>query len=90
LEIETIERFRSLVPILSPECQVFRELNGRSPVLCLDFAACPQEIEMNEKEWQEFALLLAYSCHYLGLANSLVFQIGDRVVAWMTLTQIGI
>ena len=88
LEKEVIKRFRILVPFLSPQCRVFRELNGRSPVLCLDFAACPQELQMNKKEWQEFALLLALSCHYLGLANSLVFKNGKRVLGWMTLEQI--
>ncbi len=88
LEIEAIRRFRALVPFISPKCRVFRELNGRSPLLCLDFAGCPQDLEMNKKEWQEFALLLALSCHYLGLANSLVFKNGQRVVGWMTLDRI--
>ena len=88
LEIEAIRRFRSLAPFLSPKCRVFRELNGRSTVICLDFADCPQELKMNKEEWQELALLLAHSSHYLGLANSLVFKIGDRIVAWMTLNQI--
>ncbi len=88
LEIEAIRRFRVLAPFLSPKCRVFRELNGRSTVICLDFADCPQELKMNKEEWQELALLLAHSSHYLGLANSLVFKIGDRIVAWMTLNQI--
>ena len=88
LEKEVIRRFRALVPFLSPKCRVFRELNGRSSVLCLDFADCPQELQMSKKEWQEFALLLALSCHYLGLASSLVFRNGKRVLGWMTLDQI--
>ncbi len=87
LELEAIKRFRALAPFLSPECQVFRELNGRSTVLCLDFTTCPQDLKMNKEEWQEFAKLLVHSSHYLGLANSLVFMIGDRVVSWMSLTQ---
>ncbi len=88
LELEAIRRFRCFVPFLDPECRVFRELNGRSTVICLDFADCPQELKMNKEEWKELALLLAHSSHYLGLANSLVFKIGDRIVAWMTLNQI--
>ena len=88
LELEAIRRFRSLAPFLSPECRVFRELNGRSTVLCLDFAACPQDLKMTKQEWQELALLLVHSSHYLGLANSLVFKIGDRQVGGMTLNQI--
>ena len=88
LEIEAISRFRGLAPFISPECRIFRELNGKSTVLCLDFSACPQDLKMNKQEWQEFAQLLAHSSHYLGLANSLVFKKGDRILSWMTLNQI--
>ena len=88
LEIEVIKRFRELAPFLPPECRVFRELNGLSPVLCLDFVLCPQALKMNKKQWQELARLLAYSFHYLGLAETLVFKNGERLVAWMTLNQI--
>ncbi|MDJ0696706.1 hypothetical protein [Mastigocoleus sp. MO_188.B34] len=88
LEIETIKRFRSLAPFLSTECLVFREFNGDSTILCLDFAACSQDLKMNKEEWREFAVLLAHSSNYLGLANSLVFKNGDRVVGWITLNQI--
>lgn len=88
LEIEAIKRFRDLAPFLSPECRVFRELNGRSIVLCLDFTACPQDLKMNQEEWQEFAQLLVHSSRYLGLANSLVFKRGDRLLGWMNLNPI--
>ena len=91
LELEAIKRFRFLNPFLPPECRVYRqlsELNGRSTVLCLDFAACPQDLEMNQQEWQEFAELLVHSSHYLGLANYLVFKNGDRTVGWMSFNQI--
>ena len=88
LELEVIKRFRDLASVLAPECRVFRELSGRSVVLCLDFAACPQELKMdNKEEWQEFAKLLVHSSHYLGLAESLVFKNGDRILAWMSLNQ---
>ena len=89
LELEAIKRFRDLAPFLDPECLVWRELNDRTPVLCLDFTTCPQDLKMNKEEWQEFAKLLVHSSHYLGLANSLVFKIGDRVVGWMNFNQIG-
>ena len=88
LEIEAIKRFRDLAPFLDPECRVFRELNGLSTVLCLDFAACPQDLIMNKKEWRELAQLLVHSSHYLGLANSLVFKNGNRIFGWMNLDQI--
>ncbi|MBE9044971.1 hypothetical protein IQ255_11240 [Pleurocapsales cyanobacterium LEGE 10410] len=87
LEIEAIQRFRKLAPFLKAECRVYRELNGRSTVLCLDFKTCPQELKTNKEEWHEFAQLLLHSSHYLGLANSLVFKHGDRILAWMSLNQ---
>ena len=86
LELEAIRRFRCLVPFLDPECRVFRELNGRSTVLCLDFTACPQDLKMNQKEWQEVTELLLYSSHYLGLANSLMFKVGKRIISEISLT----
>ena len=88
LEIEAIKRFRALAPFLSLQCRVWRELNGRDTVLCLDWANCPQELGLNEQEWQEIALLLAYSCDYLGLADSLVFRNGEQIVGWMSLEEI--
>ncbi|MEM7761754.1 MAG: hypothetical protein AAF298_27110, partial [Cyanobacteria bacterium P01_A01_bin.40] len=56
-------------------------------VLCLDFEDCPLEIAMDREDWQEFAKLAVHSSHYLGLANSVVFKIGDRILSWMTLNQ---
>ena len=88
LEMETIKRFRRLVPLLSPKCRVWRELNGLDTALCLDFADCPQELKMNKKEWQEFAMLLALSCHWLGFAKAVVFKRGKQIAGWMTLEQI--
>ena len=89
LEIEAIKRFRELAPLLSPKCRVYRELSGRSIVLCLDFAACLQDLKIEKKEeWQEFAKLLVHSSHYLGLANSIVFKNGNRILAWMSLNQV--
>ena len=85
LELEAIRRFRNLTPLLSPECRVYRKLSGRSAVLYLDFAACPQDLNMDSKEeWQEFAKLLLHSSHYLGLADSLAFKKGDRILAWIS------
>ena len=87
LEIEAIKRFRALASSLSPQCRVFRELNGSEPILCLDFAACPQDLKKNEKEWLEFAQRLAFACHYLGLAKSMVFKRGQWIVGVMILEQ---
>ncbi|MDJ0535587.1 MAG: hypothetical protein QNJ70_24385 [Xenococcaceae cyanobacterium MO_207.B15] len=80
LELETIKRFRSLSTFLPDQCRVFRELNGRFTVLCLDFTACPQELKTNKEQWLELARLLTHSSHELGLANSVVFKNGVRIV----------
>ncbi len=80
LELEIIKRFRSLCPFLPDLCQVFRSLNGRFTVLCLDFTACPQELKTNKEQWLELARLITHSSHQLGLANSVVFKKNDRIV----------
>ena len=80
LEREAIQRFRGLAPFLSPQCRVGRELNGNSPILCLDFTACPQDLKLNQEEWPELARLLTHLSHELGLANSVVFKNGKRIV----------
>ena len=87
LEIEAIQRFRRIVPFVSPDCHVFRELEKNSTILCLDFAACPQELNMSREEWQGWGELLVYSSHYLGLADSLAFKIGKRTLSKMNLNQ---
>lgn len=88
LEREAISRFRSLAPFLPPECRIFRKIEQNSPVLCLDFTACPQELVVNRKELEEWAFLLALSSHYLGLASSIVFKIDNQVIVQMNLTEI--
>ncbi len=86
LELEVIRRFRRLVPFLDRECRVWREVNGSSTVLCLDFMACPQDLNMNQQEWKEVAKILLHSSHYLGLANSLVLKAGKRIISQISLT----
>jgi hypothetical protein len=87
LEIEAINRFRSLSPFLPRECRVFRQLEGRSTSLCLDFTNCPQELE-NPEELPELAMLLALSSHYLGLSYSILLKIGDRVIIQIDLSEL--
>ena len=88
LEIEAIKRFRDLASFISPKCLVYRELNGLETVLCLDFADCPQDLKMNQKEWLELTILLAISCDELGLAHSVAWKKGKQIVGWMSLEQI--
>ena len=88
LELEAIQRLRLLVPLLCPQCRIWRELDGDDPVLCLDLADCPQALNRNKEEWSAFIFLLAIACHYLGSANSVVFRSGKRIIGWMNFEQI--
>ena len=88
LEIEAIKRFRTLVPFLSPQCRIFRELYSLDTVLCLDFVDCPQDLKRKKEEWEEVIILLAISCDYLGIAKRVLFKNGERIVGRMTLDQI--
>lgn len=85
LEKAALNRFRSLVIDLPQECRVFRELWDRSTVLCLDFADCSNSLEENMSEF--FPLLLA--AHSLGLADSLLFKINNKVMGWTTMASNG-
>ena len=84
-EKEVIKRFRGLVPFISCQCRVFRQLNGCETRLCLDFTDYPQYRQINAKKWANIKLLLARSCNQLGLANSVVWKEGKRIVGRITL-----
>ena len=88
LEVEVIKRFRELAPFISPQCRVSREHNPEQTILCLDFTDCPQELKMNQQEWSEMIICLAIVCDYLGIANSVVFKNGGRIVGAMSLEEI--
>lgn len=85
LEREVIKRFRGLVPFISPQCRVVRELNGRETLLCLDFTDYPQYLQMNAKKWSDITLLLVRSCDELGLGNSVVWKNGKQIIGRMSL-----
>ena len=85
LEREVIKRFRGLVPFISLQCRVFRELNGRDITLCLDFTDYPQYLQMNAKKWSDITLLLVRSCNELGLGNSVVWKNGKQIIGRMSL-----
>jgi hypothetical protein len=88
LEIEALRRFRLLSPVLPKECRLYRKIEGLSTILCLDFADCPQELSFTTEELQELVLLLSLSSHYLGLANSIWFKLGDRIFMQIDLTEL--
>ncbi|MEQ8384782.1 MAG: hypothetical protein RIB93_22210 [Coleofasciculus sp. D1-CHI-01] len=81
LEKAALSRFRSLISFLPKNCKLFRELWNRSTVLCLDFENCPNLLD--QVMGQSFLLLLV--AHYLGLADSVLFRRGKKVMGWMTM-----
>jgi hypothetical protein len=73
-----IARFRSLATCLPQDSKIFREPWGRSTVLCIDFADCPHLFNID----QEQADLLSQGISKLGLAHSIIFRIGSKIVGW--------
>ncbi|NEO34345.1 MAG: hypothetical protein F6K36_28875 [Symploca sp. SIO3C6] len=81
LEKAALGRFRSLISFLPRECKLSRELWNRSTVVCMDFEDCSHLLETARE--QSFLLLLV--ANYLGLANSVLFRMGNKAMGWMTM-----
>jgi hypothetical protein len=73
-----LQRFRSLASCLPEDIKIFREPWGRSTVLCLDFARCPNLFLTTQANIN----LLAEAIQELGLANSVIFRIGKKIMGW--------
>lgn len=73
-----LAKFRSLAGCLPQDSKIFREPWGRSTVLCVDFETCPQFLPIDR---QQTELLSEASCQ-LGLANSIIFRVGSKIVGW--------
>ncbi|MDJ0596577.1 MAG: hypothetical protein QNJ72_42520 [Pleurocapsa sp. MO_226.B13] len=73
-----LSKFRSLVDFLPQDSKIFREPWGRSTVLCIDFANCPHLFSIDKEQ----ARLLAEAIAKLGLASSVIFRIGSKIVGW--------
>lgn len=78
LEKTAIERFRTIVGFLPQECRIFREPWDCSTVLCIDCQKCPH---WSVKIQQQTHYLLAIS-QELGLANTISFRLGYKVLGW--------
>jgi hypothetical protein len=81
LEKEVLSRLRKLIACIPEKCKIFREISGNSTVLCLDFVNCPELLEQTKE--QSFLLLLG--ANDLGLANSLIFRVNQKVVGWKSM-----
>ncbi|MGK7876577.1 MAG: hypothetical protein AB4426_25760 [Xenococcaceae cyanobacterium] len=80
-EKAAINRFRSLAICVHQNCKVFREPWDCSTVLCIDFEDCPSFLEATKEQ----AHLLVRVAQQLGLANSVIFRIGNKVMGWTTI-----
>ena len=77
-EQAALAKFRSLVPFLPQDSKIFREPWGRSTVVCFDFANCPHLFSVDREQMRS----LSQAISQLGLANSMTFRIGSKIVGW--------
>lgn len=78
LEKIALNRFRALVTFLPNACRVFREPWDCSTVLCLDFADCADQLmAVKAQEEQLFS-----AAEELGLANGIIFRMGNKFMGW--------
>ena len=77
-ERAALAKFRSLVTFLPQDSKIFREPWGRSTVLCLDFGDCPHLFSVDREQ----ARSLSQAISRLGLADSMTFRIGSKIVGW--------
>ena len=77
-EKAAINRLRSLATYIPESCLVFREPWGCSTVLCLDFKHSPEFLEATREKTD----LLGIAVQDLGLASSVIFRIGNKVISW--------
>jgi hypothetical protein len=73
-----LQKFRFLATCLPEDIRVFREPWGRSTVLCLDFDNCPHLFMTTQAKIN----LIATAIQQLGLANSIIFRIGKKIMGW--------
>lgn len=78
LEKVALTRFRDLVQCLPKDCRVFREPWDCSTILCVDVGNCSNFFP----EIQQQAALLVNIAQELGLANAIIFRMGNRFMGW--------
>lgn len=81
-EKAALKRFRTLAMCVPSDCKVFREPWGCHTVVCLDFQACPKELEKTKAQ----AHLLITAAEELGLAQSVIFRLDNKVRGWKKIT----
>jgi hypothetical protein len=82
LEHNVILRLRAKLTILPNNCTIERQLWGTSTSLVFDFQQCPQHLAFCQ---DHIPLILGIS-HDLGLSNTIVLRLGNKILHWQTLT----
>ena len=73
-----LSKFRSLTPHLPANIRIIREPWGRFTVLCIDFQDCPQYFPLSQKQNKDLIQVMKQ----LGLSNSVIFRIGNKILGW--------
>jgi len=81
-ELEVLSRFRYLVTILPPECEIYRETWNSSTVLCLNFEHCPHFLEVIKENID----ILTSIIQRLNLPTTVIFRFGNQLKAWRQIT----
>ncbi|MDJ0508471.1 MAG: hypothetical protein QNJ64_04325 [Crocosphaera sp.] len=82
LEKAALKRFRERLSSIPSQCQIFREPWNHSTVLCLDFVECPHVLDSLE----EIQPALMEGVQALGLANTIIFRLGKKLMGWKTIS----
>jgi hypothetical protein len=77
-ERAALAKLRSLATFLPQDSKISREPWGRSTVLCFDFTNCPHLFRVDREQARSLSQAIAT----LGLANSMTFRIGSKIIGW--------
>lgn len=73
-----LAKFRTLTPNLPTRVRIFREPWGRFTVLCIDFQDCPHYFPLSTEQNKDLIEIMKQ----LGLSNSIIFRIGNKILGW--------
>ena len=73
-----LTKFRSLTPYLPTRIKISREPWGRFTVLSLDFKDCSQSFPLSPEQNNNLIEIM----RQLGLSNSIIFRIGNKILGW--------
>ena len=73
-----LAKFHSLTPYLPARIKITREPWGKFTVLSIDFQDCPQYFPLSPEENKN----LIQTMEQLGLSNSIIFRIGNKILGW--------